>query len=441
MNAVDQTLSDLLRRVPTCWVRKGIATELPGPSGAAQVQGAIDRWQRFAPVLAALFPDELPDGLIESPLLRIPRLSALHAPPTAPPDLARRLFVKADHALPLAGSIKARGGIYAVLCIAERVSLAARLSGVEDWCLLAGPASRDLFGQHRIVVGSTGNLGFAVGLAARALGFQAEVHMSKDAKLWKKERLRRLGVTVVEHESDYSSAVGAARHSAAAVDTAHFIDDERSEDLFFGYSAAAARLAEQLLESAVTVSADTPLCIYLPCGVGGAPAGVLYGLRSLLGPHVWGFFAEPTASPCMLMRLLGAPANASVYDLGLDNRTAADGLAVACASDLAFQSIAHQVTAAYTVTDGEMFDWIRKAWSTEGLRLEPAAATSLAGALDRAWMHPACAPLHTRMSAGTHVIWTTGGARLPEEEFADLLAELIQVDSDPGLGTPKKSRW
>ena len=45
------------------------------------------------------------------------------------------------------------------------------------------------------------------------------------------------------------------------------------------------------------------------------------------------------------------------------------------------------------------------------------------------------------MSAGTHVIWTTGGARLPEEEFADLLAELIQVDSDPGLGTPKKSRW
>ena len=420
MSVTDRVRTDLMSRTPTCWVREGDPVTLPDSVGSSQVLEAISRWRRFAPLLSSLFHAELPDGVIESALVQVPHLASAHAPPLAPPDLASRLFVKADHALPLAGSIKARGGIYAVLCIAERVS--AKLAAAENRDALVSPEARAWFRQHRIVVGSTGNLGYAVGLAARALGFEAEVHMSQDAKTWKKERLRRLGVAVVEHASDYSSAVGAARRAAAALDTAHFIDDERSADLFFGYSAAASHLAHQLAARHITITEDRPLCVYLPCGVGGAPAGVLYGLRALLGPHVWGFFAEPTASPCMLMRLLGAPATASVHDLGLDNRTAADGLAVACASDFAFEHIERQVMGAYTVTDGEMFNWIRAASSTEGSRLEPAAATALAGALDRVWRHPACAPLRTRMSAGTHIVWTTGGAQLPDEEFVSLLA-------------------
>ena len=382
---------------------------------------AADRWRRFAPVLAALFPGELPEGIIESALLPMPHLAGVQT--RAPVEFAQRLFLKADHALPLAGSIKARGGIYAVLCIAERVSLAARFPGAEDCRGLILPAARAIFAGHRIVVGSTGNLGFAVGLAARALGFQAEVHMSQDAKQWKKERLRRLGVCVMEHRSDYSSAVSAARRSAETAETSHFIDDERSEDLFFGYSAAAPYLARQLAELNIGIGPGHPLCVYLPCGVGGAPAGVLYGLRSVLGPHVWGFFAEPTASPAMLMRLLGAPASASVYDLGLDNRTAADGLAVACASDFAFRQIERQVMGTYTVTDEEMFEWIARASMVEGLRLEPAAATGLAGALDRVWTHPACATLRDRLSAGVHVVWATGGAQLPDEEFRALLVQ------------------
>jgi D-serine dehydratase len=416
-----QVWTDLQEGVPICWVRERDPITVADPEGAARVLDATQRWRRFAPLLATLFPLELPAGVIESPLLSIPHLVGACNAPGASADFDRRVFVKADHALPLAGSIKARGGIYAVLCIAERVAQTALPLGGADAKMLALPAAHALFARHRIVVGSTGNLGFAVGLAARALGFQTEVHMSQDAKTWKKERLRRLGVSVVEHTSDYSSAVAAARRSAELHHMSHFIDDESSEDLFFGYSAAAPALAHQLYQLNVVACADKPLCVYLPCGVGGAPAGVLYGLRSLMGPHVWGFFAEPTASPCMLMRLLGAAPTATVYDLGLDNKTAADGLAVARASDLAFDMIGQQVMGAYTVSDEEMFDWIQLAASTEGLRLEPAAATGFAGALDRIWRHPSFATLKTRMNAGTHIVWTTGGAQLPDQEFNALL--------------------
>jgi D-serine dehydratase len=404
------------------WVREAEPIALPDVRGVQDVIEAIDRWRRFAPALALLFKEQIPDGIIESPLRPIPRLAARYSHALAPPDLAARTFVKADHALPLAGSIKARGGLYAVLCIAERAALEAGLLRVNgDYSVLTTPAARQLFSSRQIIAGSTGNLGFAVGLVGRALGFETIVHMSHDAKAWKKERLKSLGVSVVEHRSDYSNAVAAARQAAQMLPHAHFIDDERSADLFFGYSAAAGRLAEQLAERSITIDADRPLCVYLPCGVGGAPAGVLFGLRALMGPHVWGFFAEPTASPCMLMRLMGAPATASVYDLGLDNQTIADGLAVARASDFAFQLIGAQVMGGFTITDAQMLSWVAAAWDEERLRLEPSAAAGFPVALQDAWRLPAYAARRARMSGATHVIWTTGGALMPDEEFARLL--------------------
>jgi D-serine dehydratase len=94
------------------------------PLSRHDILEAEKRSDRFAPLLEALFPD-LRDsrGIIESELIPTPKLAErLHLP-----ESSGSLFVKADHALPVAGSIKARGGIYAVLHFAEKLALEKKI--------------------------------------------------------------------------------------------------------------------------------------------------------------------------------------------------------------------------------------------------------------------------------------------------------------------------
>lgn len=401
---------------------------VPPRISQADVESSVARWRRFAPLLAVLFPELAPQGgRIDSDLLPVPRLQqALHMP-----DDWGRLFVKADHALPVAGSIKARGGIHEVLEHAETLALqAGLLQPGDDYRVLAQPAARALFAGHQVAVGSTGNLGLAIGVMASALGFRAVVHMSADAKDWKKQRLRDRGVEVVEHAGDYAQAVAAGRREAAADPRCHFVDDERSLSLFLGYASAAPGLARQLAAAGRTVDAEHPLFVYLPCGVGGAPGGIAFGLAQQFGPHVHCVFAEPTRSPCFLLQMLaGTPAfaalgpNPSVYDVGLDNRTEADGLAVPRASELAAQLAGPLLAGVYTVEDDTLFRHLHTAMATEGLRIEPSAAAGFSGPAmlcdspaGRDWL--AARGLSGRLANATHIAWTTGGLFVPDAEYA-----------------------
>ena len=431
INADTWTWNRLGRGEPTFWLNDGRAIpHEPAPAiGLRDVADARVRWDRFGPLLKALFPEQIPEGIIESPLIPIPKLAARFLPEDHR-GASHRVFVKADSALPVAGSVKARGGIYEVLCLAERVALAENLlrDQEDDYVKLASPDAREKFSRYRLLVASTGNLGYAVGAMGSALGFETTVHMSSDAKARKKDRLRKLGAIVIEHSADYTSTVAAARAEADAADNAHFVDDERSIELFLGYSVAAFRLVEQLQRLDIEVSEKKPLCVYLPCGVGGAPGGVLFGLRAMLGERVWGFFAEPTASPCMLMRLMAhLPPEASVYDLGLDNRTEADGLAVGRASELVVSMVGQQLKGAFTVADEEMFRWVARAQREEGLRLELSAAAGFPGAFHHVWSLASLPSQRERVEAATHIIWTTGGSMVPDEQYAAMLKRGVEL--------------
>jgi D-serine dehydratase len=337
-------------------------------------------------------------------------------------------LIKGDHALPVAGSIKARGGIHEVLEFAERLAIEHGLiERAAGYAALAGADARRVFARYTIAVGSTGNLGLSIGVIASALGFNAVVHMSADAKLWKKERLRKRGVTVVEHAGDYGSAVEQGRREASVDPCCYFIDDERSQSLFLGYSVAALRLRDQLTQAGIAVGPQAPLFVYLPCGVGGAPAGITFGLKQVFGDSVHCFFAEPTAAPCFMaqMRHPERP-GLSIHELGLDNRTDADGLAVAVASELAVRIMRPLLSGLFTVGDDDLFRHLYLLHQTENLRIEPSAAAGFNG--PAMLLHTTAGQryladngLQNALPQAVHLLWTTGGLFVPDDEYREFL--------------------
>lgn len=408
---------------PTVWWNPHhtpAAAVLSGLSlSARDVEAAAARWRRFAPLLVRLFPELAPGGgRVDSPLLEISGVLAGQALGSR----AGSLYVKADHALPVTGCIKGRGGVYEVLWYAERAAAASGRALPGDYSAFADPAWRSEFARHTVVVGSTGNLGFSVGLTARALGFAAEVHMSSDAKPWKKQRLRELGVTVVEHAADYTVAVAEARRSAARRERCHFVDDESSPQLFLGYATGARDLHDQLAAQGVVVDEAHPLVVYLPCGVGGAPGGLTFGLKLLFGDTVRCVFVEPVEAPCMLVQLAAGTARpVSVYDVGRTNRTEADGLAVAQASQFVATTVGRLVDAIVTLDDATLCAWTARAWDEAGLRLEPSAAAAIGAIRPFLAAYARGKDSSVDAAAVTHVAWTTGGGLLPDAVFEPIV--------------------
>lgn len=425
-------VKDLIELKETIWFNPSFTTLEQGLPYVgltqADIDDARDRLQRFAPYLMAVFPEtSVSKGIIESELIDIPNMQqALET--HFYQKITGKLWLKKDSHLPISGSIKARGGIYEVLFRAEQLALQANLLSIhDDYSKLNSPEFRKFFSQYSIAVGSTGNLGLSIGIMSAKLGFDVTVHMSADARQWKKDKLRAHGVTVIEYEQDYGVAVEAGRKAALGNPKCFFIDDENSKTLFLGYAVAGERLKKQLDQQCIVVDEDHPLFVYLPCGVGGGPGGVAFGLKMAFGDHVHCIFAEPTHSPCMLLGVAtGLHDEISVQDIGIDNITAADGLAVGRASGFVGRAMQRLLDGFYTLDDQTMYRLLGMLNQSENLKLEPSALAGMLGPV-LVSKHQDYKNLHQlteqQLQQANHIVWGTGGGMVPAEEMQNYLAQ------------------
>ena len=388
------------------------------------VMDASSRLERFAPYFEKAFPETASTrGIIESPLKRIPKMkTALEEWGKA--EIRGELWAKLDSHLAVSGSIKARGGIYEVLKHAEDIAIErGLLKGGENYEIFDSDEFRKVFSEYSIGVGSTGNLGLSIGIMSAKLGFQVTVHMSADARQWKKDMLRSKGVTVKEYESDYSVAVKEGRQQARNNPHCYFVDDENSKTLFLGYSVAALRLKKQFEEQGIVVDKEHPLFVYLPCGVGGGPGGVAFGIKLVFGDHAHCFFAEPTHSCCMLLGMAtGKNSEVSVQDFGVDNVTVADGLAVGRASGFVGGLMRPFMDGCYSLDDDRMYQMLSMMADSEGIYLEPSALAGVYGPLlgsrfPEFQNYLKAEGMESVLEHATHLAWITGGSTVPESEM------------------------
>lgn len=369
---------------------------------------------KFAPFLKSVFKElESTDGIIESPLMNLNKFGI------------KNLYLKEDNLLPIAGSVKARGGIFEILKYAETLAANANLIDVEkDYSQFDSDVFRKFFSEYKIQVGSTGNLGISIGLISAKLGFNAIVHMSKDAKDWKKKLLRENGVNVTQYDSNYSEAVKNGRMLSDEDEKSYFVDDEKSINLFLGYSTAALRLKEQLKEKHISVDDKHPLFVYIPCGVGGAPSGILHGLKTVFGENVYVFFVEPVRSASVLLGMsTGLNSKISVHDIDMDGKTEADGLAVGRASELCCESSQNTLSGIFTINENSIFELMKELYKKESVFVEPSAASSMIFTkfLDDDEFIKFINKEEISPENITHIAWSTGGMLVPESEREKLL--------------------
>lgn len=387
------------------------------------IDEAEERLKRFAPFIRKCFPEtEDLCGIIESPLTPIPEMKHF-LNDTYGERIEGNLLLKQDSHLAVAGSVKARGGIYEVLKHTEELALREGLITVDDdYAKLASEECRKFFSHYTVQVGSTGNLGLSIGIASAAVGYHAIVHMSADAKQWKKDLLRSHGVTVIEYEGDYSKAVENGRKESDADPKSYFVDDENSKDLFMGYAVAARRMKKQIEEQKIQVDEEHPLFVYIPCGVGGAPGGVAFGLKTVWGDHVHIFFVEPTQAPCMVLGMATELHNQiCVQDVGLTGITHADGLAVGRPSGFVGKVMEPILSGEFTVEDKWLYEYMRALLDTENIFIEPSACAAFAGPVnllnyEETRKYIVENQLCHKMNEVAHIVWATGGSLVPEEE-------------------------
>jgi D-serine dehydratase len=115
-----------------------------------------------------------------------------------------------------------------------------------------------------------------------------------------------------------------------------------------------------------------------------------------------------------------------IYDVGIDNRTEADGLSVPVASELAVAQMRPLPSGVITTDDDTMFIDLYCLQQTQQIKVEPSAAAAVSGPRMLLQTPEGLAYINQQglaenMHNANHIIWSTGGLFVPSAEYEGFL--------------------
>jgi threonine dehydratase len=210
-----------------------------------------------------------------------------------------------------------------------------------------------------VIAASGGNAGIATATAARALGVPAEIFVPTVISPAKRERLQKLGATVVVTGAAYADAFAACqqrqRESGALMTHAY----DQSDVL-----AGAGTLAREIEQQAGVPDA-------LLVSVGGG--GLVGGIAAWFAGRTRIVALEPERAPTLHAALAaGAPVDVEVGGI------AADALGARRLGALAWDAVQRHPLQSVVLRDETILDAQKWLWQSLKLAVEPAAALPLA---------------------------------------------------------------
>jgi threonine dehydratase len=259
-------------------------------------------------------------------------------------DIAPGLLVKPE-SLQLTGSFKARGAFNAVLSLIEREP-----------------------GVAGVVTHSSGNHGQALAYAARAAGLPATVVVPEGVTPAKIAGIRSYGAKVVTEGVNFNNreAIAEAIASNEGLRLIHPFDDW---DVIHGAGTTGLEIIEDM---------PVPGAVVVPIGGGGQISGIALAIASL-SPGTTLIGVEPEAADDAARSLR----TGVLQTLSSDPQTLAEGVKSKAIGERNFEVIVggRLVRDIVTVSEDELLQALRVAWTRLKLAVEPTGALALAAYL------------------------------------------------------------
>ncbi|QHV94644.1 threonine ammonia-lyase [Spirosoma endbachense] len=252
------------------------------------------------------------------------------------------LFFKCENFQKI-GAFKARGGLNAVLQVAENKEGAA------------------------ITTHSSGNHAQAVAFAARQVGLPAYIVMPRTAPQVKKEAVRGYGAEIIECEPTLDAREAGVREvmERTGAVLVHPFDDDR---VIAGQATATKELLEDF---GLEKTFDT---ILAPVGGGGLLSGTSLATH-FMSPTTRVIAGEPEGAADAVLSFRSGRVEKAPYI-----NTIADGL-MTTLSERTLGIIREHVTEILTVSDAEIIAAMRLVWERMKIVIEPSCAVPLAAVL------------------------------------------------------------